>query len=132
MSAGVFSKVIVGGALLAAPMTAAFGQGWSPGAELVGHSVQVETNGIVNTVHFDAGGAARIQTPAGRMVPATWSASGSNLCLTSGGAQECWAYAQPFQTGQQVTMTSSCQVASRWLPLSTGQMPVQSSRGERG
>ena len=69
--------------------------------EIIGQSVQVETNGVTNTVYFDPGGAARIQTPGGNTVPGTWAASNGQLCLSTGAAQECWPYAQPFQSGQQ-------------------------------
>jgi len=95
--------------------------------------VQVETNGVTNTVYFDAGGAARIQTPAGNIVPGTWSAANGQLCLSTGAAQECWPYAQPFQAGQQIALTSSCNAASRWTALGTNQPPpVEQGAGERG
>jgi hypothetical protein len=117
--------------LLGAPV-AAFAQ-WAPGSEIVGQSVQVETNGVTNTVYFDAGGAARIQTPAGNIVPGTWSAANGQLCLSTGAAQECWPYSQPFQAGQQVALTSSCNAASRWTALGTNQPPpVEQGAGERG
>lgn len=124
------TKAVVGSLLIVAP-AAAFAQ-WAPGSEIVGQSVQVETNGVTNTVYFDAGGTARIQTPAGRIVPGNWSAANGQLCLSSGAAQECWPYAQPFQSGQQITLTSSCNSASRWTALGTNQAPVQSREGERG
>lgn len=106
---------------------------WAPGSEIVGQSVQVETHGVTNTVYFDAGGAARIQSPAGRLVPGTWSAANGQLCLSAGGPQECWPYEQPFQAGQPVTLTSSCNAASRWTALGTNQaLPTQQGLGERG
>jgi hypothetical protein len=120
------------GFLLVAVPVAAFAQ-WAPGSEIVGQSVQVETNGVTNTVYFDAGGTARIQTPAGRIVPGTWSAANGQLCLSTGGPQECWPYAQAFQAGQQITLTSNCNAASRWTALGTNQPPpVQQGLGERG
>lgn len=120
-------------ALVAGPISAAHAQAaWIPGSEITGHAVQVETNGVMNTVYFEPGGVARIQTPGGQVVPATWSAANQMLCLNAAGAQECWPYTSPFQTGQQMTLTSSCQVASRWLPISTAQQPVQYRSGERG
>ncbi|HVM37050.1 MAG TPA: hypothetical protein VM265_01485 [Sphingomicrobium sp.] len=119
---------MAGAVLLAAPVTAAFAQ-WVPGAEIVGQSVQVETNGVVNTVSFDPGGAARIMTPSGNMVQGTWTASGGQLCLSAAGGRECWPYNQAFQAGQQVTLVSSCNVASRWLASGTN---MQAPRGERG
>lgn len=127
----VLTKAMTGLLLLGAPV-AAIGQ-WAPGSEIVGQSVQVETNGVTNTVYFDAGGAARIQTPAGNIVPGTWSAANGQLCLSSGAAQECWPYSQPFQAGQQIALTSSCNAASRWTALGTNQPPpVQQGAGERG
>ena len=131
MRKGVVASLLYGGILLGAPLTAAYSQ-WTPGSELVGQSVQVETNGVVNTVYFDPGGAARIQTPAGNTVPGSWAASNGQLCLTTGGAQECWPYAQPFQAGQPLSLTSSCNAASRWTALSTNMAPVQTGAGERG
>lgn len=129
---GAITKAVVGSLLVGTPVASFAQQGWAPGSEIIGQSVQVETNGITNTVYFDPGGAARIQTPGGNIVPGTWSASGGRLCLSTGAAQECWAYAQPFQAGQQVTLTSTCNAASRWTALGTNQAPVQSSAGERG
>jgi hypothetical protein len=107
-------------------------QGWSPGAEIVGQSVQVTTNGVTNTVFLDAGGAARIVTPGGNTIPATWSAANGQLCLNTGAAQECWAYNSPFQPGQPLTLTSSCNQSSTWLAAATNQPPPPSSGGERG
>jgi hypothetical protein len=125
------TKAIVGAMLLVAP-SAGLAQNWVPGSEITGQSVQVETNGVTNTVYFDPGGAARIQTPAGNTVPGSWAASNGQLCLTTGGAQECWPYAQPFQAGQPLSLTSSCNAASRWTALSTNMAPVQAGAGERG
>lgn len=112
------------------PATAALAQ-WSPGSELVGQSAQVTTNGVVNTIYFDAGGAARIMTPNGNTVPATWSASGGQLCLSSAGAQECWPYASPFQANMPVTLTSSCQQSSTWTAM-LAPPPPPPMGGERG
>ena len=125
------TKAIVGAMLLGAP-TAGLTQNWVPGSEITGQSVQVEINGVTNTVYFDPGGAARIQTPAGNTVPGSWAAANGQLCLTTGGAQECWPYAQPFQAGQPLSLTSSCNAASRWTALSTNMAPVQAGAGERG
>lgn len=132
MSTRVFIRTMAGLALAAAPLTAGMAQMWVPGSEIAGHAVQVETNGVMNTVYFEPGGVARIQTPGGNVVPATWSAQGGRICLNASGAQECWPYTQAFQAGQQINLTSSCQVASRWLPLSTSQPPTQAPAGERG
>ena len=131
MVARVLTKSVTGILLLGAPM-AAIAQ-WAPGSEIAGQSIQVETNGVTNTVYFDAGGVARIQTPAGRIVPGTWSAADGQLCLSAGGPQECWPYAEPFQAGRQITLTSSCNAASRWTALGTNQAPpTQQGLGERG
>ena len=125
-------------ALIALPLTAAAAQaGWVPGAEIVGQSVQVETAGITNTVYFDPAGAARIITPGGRTIPASWTAANGQLCLYgSGGTQECWPYQSPFQTGQAMTLTSSCQATSRWVANATNPMmqpqPAPAQPGERG
>ena len=131
MGKRVFTKAIVGAMFLGAP-TAGLTQNWVPGSEITGQSVQVETNGVTNTVYFDPGGAARIQTPAGNTVPGSWAAANGQLCLTTGAAQECWPYAQPFQAGQPLSLTSSCNAASRWTALSTNMAPVQAGAGERG
>ena len=131
MVARMLTQAMAGFMLLGAPV-AAFAQ-WAPGSEIVGQSVQVETNGVTNTIYLDAGGVARIQTPAGNIVPGTWSAANGQLCLSTGAAQECWPYAQPFQAGQPITLTSSCNAASRWTALGTNQPPpVQQGQGERG
>ena len=110
---------------------AAAAQSWTPGSEIVGQSVQVDTNGVVNTINFNPDGTASILTPAGRAVPATWSATGGQLCLNVSGAQECFPYRQAFQQGQPVTATSSCGSTSRWLANAVNQ-PPPSAAGERG
>lgn len=113
--------------------TAAFAQaGWVPGSEIVGQPVQVTTNGVTNTVYLDAGGNARIMTPGGQMVPANWTAANGQLCLINGTVQECWPYGSPFQAGNAVTLTSSCNAASTWLAASTNAPPPPVERGERG
>ena len=129
MRNGVVFGLAYGAILLGAPLTAAYAQ-WTPGSELVGQSVQVETNGVVNTIYFDAGGAARILSPAGAVVNGTWTAANQQLCLQTASGQECWPYKTAFHAGQQVAMMSSCQVASRWTALSTN--PMQAVAGERG
>ena len=128
MKRGLIAATVTGLAFAAAPM-AALAQAWAPGSEIVGQSVQVETNGVVNTIYFDPGGQARIASPAGRIVPATWTATGGQLCLQSATGNECWPYQQAFQAGQQVTLVSSCQASSRWMANSTN---TQQAKGERG
>jgi hypothetical protein len=110
----------------------ALAQAWTPGSEIVGQAVQVTTNGVTNTVYLDAGGSARIMTPGGNTVPGTWTAANGQLCLNNGTAQECWPYASPFQAGQPVTLTSSCNSSSTWLAASTNTPPPAGQRGERG
>ena len=124
---------LIAATIIAIPAAAA-AQVWIPGSEIVGQSVVVETNGIANTVYFDPGGAARIVSPAGRVVNASWTAANNNLCLNTGAAQECWPYQQAFQAGQRVTLTSSCQSVSNWVAnaINTPPPPVQQSAGERG
>ena len=107
-------------------------QAWTPGSEIVGQSVQVSTNGTVNTVYFDQGGTARIMTPSGNSVPGRWSVANQQLCLdVGGGSPECWPYRSAFQAGQNVSLTSSCNVTSQWLANSTN-MPEQQRMPERG
>src|SRR3982750_3600511 len=100
-------------------------------AEIVGQPVTVTTNGVTNTVYLDAGGTARIMTPAGNTIPGTWTAANGQLCLSNGTTQECWPYAAPFQAGAPVALTSSCNSSSTWLASSTNS-PAAGQRGERG
>jgi hypothetical protein len=125
-----FFAGIAGAALLASGASAQ----WVPGSEIAGQTVQVETNGVVNNITFEPGGTARIATPSGNMVPASWTANAGQLCLSTGAAQECFPYNQAFQAGQPVTATSSCGATSRWLANATNQpsAPQQRQRGERG
>jgi len=126
-------SVSLGVVALAGLPAAALAQAWTPGSEIVGQSVQVTTNGVTNTVYLDAGGAARIVTPGGNTVPGTWTAANGQLCLNNGTAQECWPYSAPFQAGQPVTLTSSCNSSSTWLAASTNAPPPPAGqRGERG
>lgn len=125
------ATALASAAVLIAP-AGAFAQ-WMPGSEIVGQTVQVQTNGITNSVYFGPGGQATITTPGGRVIPASWTANGGNLCLNSGAAQECWAYTTAFQAGQPVTLTSNCNASSSWLANSTNQPPpAQAPSGERG
>ena len=110
----------------------AFAQAWSPGAEVVGQPIQVTTNGVANTVYLDAGGSARIVTPGGNTVSGSWTAANGQLCLNNGTASECWPYAAPFQAGQPVTLTSSCNATSTWLAASTNAPPPPAAKAERG
>src|SRR3954447_10020370 len=105
------------------PAAALAQAGWTPGSEVVGQPIQVTTNGVTNTVYLDNGGAARILTPSGNTVPATWTAASNQLCLINGAAQECFPYSSPFQAGRPVTLTSSCNATSTWLAASTNSPP---------
>lgn len=131
-------KSVVFGSLLFATFgaQAAFAQAaYQPGDELRGHSVQVEANNETNTVFFERDGTARITSASGAQATGRWYTQGQNLCLGLGPeSNECWPYQAAFQTGQPVTLTSSCAITSRWTPLSTEPLapPVQERRGERG
>ena len=122
------------GAAVALPVPA-FAQ-WAPGAELAGQSVQVETNGVVNTIHFDQGGTARIVTPQGTTLQGTWTSGPNGLCLNASGGQECWRYNAPLNAGQAVSLTSSCDAVSTWTAAGTNAPPPPpqqpSAEGERG
>ena len=107
-------------------------QSWTPGSEIIGQTVQVETNGVVNSITFNADGSASIATPSGRIVPASWTATGNQLCLTSGAQTECFPYSQAFQAGQTVTITSNCNATSRWLASSVNPPASELRAGERG
>ena len=127
----ITAAVLAVSSSIAAP-SAASAQMWIPGGEIVGQSVQVNTNGIINTVYFDEGGAARVMTPGGNTVPGRWSAANNQICLDIGtGSAECWPYRSAFQAGQVVTLTSSCNVISQWTANGTNQ-PMQQAMPERG
>lgn len=138
MTMASISRACVALVVCVAPLTAAYAQaGWVPGSEITGQTLQVTTNGVTDTVMFGPGGQATITSPGGRVVPATWTAAGGNLCLSAGGAQECYPYAAPFMAGQQVTLTSSCGSSSTFLASATNTPPpppppVQQPSGERG
>lgn len=133
MKSGFLARVgtglMIGGLLPAAAMAQA---GWTPGAEVLGQPVQVTTNGVTNTVILDPGGALRIITPGGNTVAGTWTAANGQLCLGTGGVQECVPYSAPFQAGQPVTVTSSCNASETWLAQATNQPPTQGAAPERG
>ena len=132
MKIGFVARLSVGLATLVALPAVAMAQNWVPGSEILGQSVQVTTNGVTNTVYLDPGGGARIVTPAGNVVPGTWTAANGQLCLGSGAAQECFPYTSPFQAGQPLTLTSSCNSTSTWLASATNAPPGPASGAERG
>ena len=81
MAGRLITKALVGTLLLAAPV-AGLAQ-WIPGSEITGQSIQIETNGVTNTVFFDPGGVARIQTPGDRFYRGHANAqTGSGLGLS--------------------------------------------------
>jgi len=125
------ASAAVGLALLAVP-GAAFAQ-WSPGSEVMGQPIQVTTNGVTNTLYLDSGGGLRILTPGGNTVPGRWTAANGQLCINDGANQECIPYSGPFQAGQPLTLTSSCNASETWLAQATNNAPAPPvQRGERG
>src|SRR4051812_42805396 len=117
-------KIILAAAAVAPASVVAAQAGWVPGSEIAGQTVQVQANGVMNTIAFNADGTASITTPGGTTVPGTWSAANSQLCLSANGGQECWPYSRPFQAGQQIALTSSCQQLTTFTPQGTN-APVQ-------
>jgi hypothetical protein len=104
---------------------------WIPGSEIVGQTLQVQTNGVTNAVYIGPGGQATITTPGGKVIPATWTATNGQLCLNNGLAQECWAYNSAFQAGQPMTLSSSCG-SSTWVANNVNAPPAPPPAGERG
>ena len=131
MKAKLVMGAMGGLSVLVAPAIA-FAQTWVPGSEISGQSAQVTTNGVTNTVYFDPGGGARIVSPGGTTVNATWSAATGQLCLNTGAAQECVPYASAFQAGVPVSLTSSCGSATTWTANGTNAMAPPRAGGERG
>ena len=119
-------------ALLSVPTAAMAQQAWVPGTEITGQSVQVQINGVTNTLYFDPGGSLRIASPNGNIVNGSWAVNGTQLCLNSGTAAECFPYAQAFQASQPVTLTSSCNAVSVWTANSVNPPPRVENMGERG
>src|SRR4051794_11133973 len=66
----LLSKIVFATAA-AATATVAFAQSpWVPGSEIYGQTMQVQTNGVVNSITFNSDGTAQIMTPGGTTVPA--------------------------------------------------------------
>lgn len=124
-------KMVLAAAVAAPASMVAAQAAWVPGSEIAGQTMQVQTAGVTNTITFNPDGTAVIGTPNGTTVPATWSAANNMLCLSANGGQECWPYSQPFQAGQQVALTSSCQQLTTFTAQNTNP-PMQRSGGERG
>ena len=132
MSKLSLSRIVFFGAAAVVPIAGAVAQpAWTPGSEIAGQTVQVQAAGVTNSITFLPDGTATIMTPQGTSVPATWSAANNMLCLSANGGQECWPYAQPFQAGQQISLTSNCQQPTSFMATATNP-PVQQSAGERG
>ena len=132
MNKALLFRVALLGTAVAAPAGALIAQtGWVPGSEIAGQTVQVQTQGVLNTIYLSADGTATITTPQGTTVPGTWSAANNMFCLSANGIQECWPYTQPFQAGQQVALTSNCNQLSTFLAQATNP-PMQQPAGERG
>jgi hypothetical protein len=114
------------GGLLAVSFASAAAAQWVPGMEISGQQVQVETNGILNTITFDRGGIAHIASPSGAtVVDGTWTATGGKLCLQTSTTSDCYPYRAPFTARQPVDLISDCGVRSKWTALSTYVAPVE-------
>ena len=99
---------------------------WVPGSEIAGQQVQVQTNGVLNTVYFENGGVARISSPSGAtVVDATWRADAGKLCLQTSNTFDCYPYRAPFTAGVPVSLTSDCGVLSMWTALTTYIAPFE-------
>lgn len=113
------------GAICISVASAAAAQ-WSPGMEIVGQEVQVQTNGVVNTISFQPNGVATIRSPSGAtVVNANWTSDGGQLCLRTADAFDCYPYRTPFTARMPVDLISNCGVRSRWTALSTFVSPVE-------
>lgn len=115
--------------------SAASAQSMQPGAELHGQQVQVAAaNGDVNTLSFQPDGTVYISSTNGQSAQGNWSIVNNNMCITAGGARECWAYRAPFQAQQAMQMVSDCGATTSWTAMGVNQpqQPVQRRAGERG
>jgi hypothetical protein len=120
----MLSKIITGTIALSSASLAV--AQWSPGMEIVGQEVQVQTNGVVNTVTFQPNGVATIRSPTGATaVDATWTGDAGQLCLKTATTSDCYPYRAPFTARQPVDLISNCGVRSRWTALSTAVAPVE-------
>ena len=120
----MLTKILIGTlALSSASMAAAQ---WSPGMEIMGQEVQVQTNGVVNTISFQPNGVATIRSPSGAtVVDATWTTDAGELCLKTASTFDCYPYRAPFTARAPVDLVSSCGIRSRWTALSTAVSPVE-------
>lgn len=115
-------------AFAALGMATAANAQWAPGMEISGQDVQVQTNGVLNTVHFRPDGTATIASSTGAtVVDATWTPRDGKLCVQTAATSDCYPYQRPFTAHLPVDLTSDCGVLSRWTALNTAVAP-----GERG
>ena len=120
----MLSKIITGTIALSSASVAA--AQWTPGMEIVGQEVQVQTNGVVNTISFEPNGVATIRSPSGAtVVNANWTSDAGQLCLRTSSTFDCYPYRAPFTARQPVDLISNCGVRSRWTALSTYVSPVE-------
>ncbi len=79
----------------------------TPGQELVGRALRVETSqGQVSTLHLEPRGVARAAFGANE-IRGRWQVEDRQLCFFWGSApRECWPYSGQFRRGQAVTVTS--------------------------
>ena len=115
-----------GGLIVAGLMSANVAHAQSQtGAELIGQTVDIAfADGTRNSIVFGSGGQARINGTNGASSAATWGVEGPSLCLTAGGAKECFAYANRFAAGQTATLASSCGAPSQWTARSVNAPPA--------
>jgi hypothetical protein len=117
-------KIVTGAVALSSASIAA--AQWSPGMEIVGQEVQVQTNGVVNTISFQPNGVATIRSPSGAtVVDANWTSDAGQLCLKTTNTFDCYPYRAPFTAQAPVDLISNCGVRSRWTALSTAVSPVE-------
>jgi hypothetical protein len=120
----MLTKLIIGAIALSSASVAA--AQWSPGMEIMGQEVQVQTNGVVNTISFQPNGVATIRSPSGAtVVDATWTSDAGQLCLKTANTFDCYPYRAPFTARMPVDLISNCGVRSRWTALSTAVSPVE-------
>lgn len=120
----MLSKIVVGTIALSSASIAA--AQWRPGMEIVGQEVQVQTNGVVNTISFQPNGVATIRSPSGAtVVNANWTSEAGQLCLKTSSTFDCYPYRAPFTARMPVDLISNCGVRSRWTALTTYVSPVE-------
>lgn len=120
----MLTKLVIGAIALSSASVAA--AQWSPGMEIMGQEVQVQTNGVLNTISFQPNGVATIRSPSGAtVVDATWTSDAGQLCLKTTNTFDCYPYRAPFTARQPVDLISNCGVRSRWTALSTAVSPVE-------